>query len=122
MRPRAAPTNARIRREIVMQDGAMNTPHPQSPIVDVYALLNGAFDLRLYSRRYLVLSTKAPLQQKFFSTMADFDQAFFGPIVAMTDAIEWLERQGWSLVSMLDRDKEQNNFAYTLAFMRRDQP
>ncbi|MGV9923050.1 hypothetical protein [Nocardia rhamnosiphila] len=92
----------------------MNVPAP-GPVFDVFAVLNGAVDLRSYPRRNLVPSSPTP--GGLVLGTAAYERVVFEPIVHLTNGIEMLETQGWELVSVIDRNIE--NVYYTMAFMRR---
>lgn len=92
----------------------MNAPVP-GPVFDVFAVLNGAVDLRTYPRRNLVLSVHTT--GGFVFGAAAYQRAVFEPIVHLMNGIELLESQGWELVSVTDRNIE--SVYYTMAFMRR---
>lgn len=82
----------------------------------MFAVLNGAVDLRSYPRRHLVLSSPQTGGGFLFSGES-FQRAIFEPVVHLVNGIEFLESQGWELVSVVERNIE--NVYYTMAFMRR---
>ncbi|QLY31092.1 hypothetical protein [Nocardia huaxiensis] len=96
-------------------------PVPQLPMIDVYDLLNGAVDMRMYTRRILVLKVRS-LVGGYIGNQANIERQLFPPIIAVADAVEWLESQGqgWRLVSITERPIE--GISYWFAFLRRDQP
>ncbi|MGI5219866.1 hypothetical protein [Nocardia sp. CA-290969] len=93
----------------------MNAPAP-GPVFDVLAVLNGAVDLRSYPRRNLVLSSPRIGSSSLFSGDA-YRRAVFEPVVHLVNGIEFLESQGWELVSVVERNIDTS--CYTMAFMRR---
>jgi hypothetical protein len=92
----------------------VNAPAP-GPIFDVFAVLNGAVDLRSYPRRTLVLSSPTPGGVVFGAEA--YERSIFEPVLHLANGIEILESQGWELVSVIDRNIE--NVYHTMAFMRR---
>ncbi|MEU1982995.1 hypothetical protein [Nocardia sp. NPDC019395] len=92
----------------------MNAP-ASGPIFDVFAVLNGAVDLRSYPRRNLVLSSSP--SGDFVFGRAGVERAVFEPVVHLANGIEWLESQGWELVTVVDRGI--NGGGVLFAFMRR---
>lgn len=70
----------------------VNAPAP-GPVFDVFAVLNGAVDLRSYPRRHLVLSSPQTGGGFLFSGES-FQRAIFEPVVHLVNGIEFLESQG----------------------------
>jgi hypothetical protein len=93
----------------------MNAPPGQIPTIDVWDVLSGAFDLRSYSRRYLVLVSWA---RERVNLSTDVIQHYGPAIHHLTNGIEWLEPQGWELVNVFSV-AEANNRACSFAMMRR---
>ncbi|WP_194817601.1 hypothetical protein [Nocardia sp. XZ_19_385] len=92
----------------------MNAP-AAGPVFDVFDVLNGVVDLRSYPRRILVINVRQTVTAAFGPKQVE--RALLEPIIHLTNGIEFLETQGWQLVSVVNR--ELGEWCYPLAFLRR---